>query len=189
MTDLDLSQVRADAQEARETVPRSEKLSDLSEKCGQQLELENQVEMIEKELKDTKEKLNRLSQVDIPDLMHELGVSNFTLTNGLKVQVSPFYGAKISEENSERAFNWLEDHGHEGIIKGELIIMYKRTDKQRLGQFFDLARELGFLTKDKLSVHPMTLKAFVKEQLTESNELPRELFGVYTGWQTKISKR
>jgi len=38
-------------------------------------------------------------------------------------------------------------------------------------------------------VEPMTLKAFVREQITEGTELPMDKFGVFVGAETKISKK
>lgn len=184
-----LDEVRRDAQDTA-AIPRDEQLSILSSKANQQVELEDEIAQIEQELKDKKAALAKVSELEIPELMNQLGVSNFTLKNGLKVGVAPFYAAKIPEATSEQAFDWLEENDHAGIIKGEFVVMYRRPDKQRIGQFLDLARELGFETKDKLAVHPMTLKAFVREQIeTGVEDFPRDLFGVYTGWKTKISKR
>lgn len=187
MTDF-LNQVRRDAQDA-EAIPKDKQLSVLSEWCQFQLDLEDDIEKAERRLDELKKQHREVSGIQIPDLMQSLGISDFTLKNGLRVKVSPFFGAKIPEPLEDQAFDWLEENHHEGIIKGEFIVQYKRADKQRLGQFIELANEMGFSTKDKLHVHPMTLKAFVKEQITSGQDLPRELFGVYTGWQTKISKR
>lgn len=184
-----LEQVKRDAEETK-AIPRDEQLSILSGKAMKQVELEDEIAQLEQTLKDRKADLSKISELEIPELMGELGVQDFTLKNGLKVGVKPFYAAKIPEEKSEQAFDWLESNGHDGIIKGQFIVMYRRPDKQRIGQFLDLARELGFETKDKLEVHPMTLKAFVREQIESGDEgFQRDLFGVYTGWKTKISKR
>jgi hypothetical protein len=38
----------------------------------------------------------------------------------------------------------------------------------------------------KESVHPQTLNAFVKEQLTSGKDLPADLFGVYVGSRAKL---
>jgi hypothetical protein len=184
-----LDEVKRDVEQAK-AIPKDEQLSLLSSKAQRQIELEDEVESLESRLKETKAALAKVSELEIPELMGQLGVKEFTLTVGLKVKVAPFYAAKIPEEKSEQAFDWLEDNDHAGIIKGEFVVMYRRPDKQRIGQFLDLARELGFDTKDKLAVHPQTLKAFVREQIEGGTEdFPRELFGVYTGWKTKISKK
>lgn len=185
-----LKQVKADAEELRQAVPRDEQLGILAQKAAKQVQLEKEIEDLELTLKERKGELAKISELEIPELMGSLGVADFTLKDGYKVKVSAFYAGKITEEKADQAFDWLEENGHDGIIKGEFVVMYRRPDKQRIGQFLDLARELGFETKDKLNVHPMTLKAFLKEQIEGGTEdFPRDLFGTYTGWKTKISKR
>jgi hypothetical protein len=183
-----LDEVKQDAKGMAESIPRDEQLGNLAKKVEEQASLEDQVTELETQLAEKKKDLQKVSMLEIPEIMQELGISRLTMKSGSAVEVKPFYSGKITEEKSDQAFNWLEDHGHEGIIKGELIIMYKRPDKQRLGQFLELAKELGFLVKDKLTVHPMTLKAFIKEQITEGSDLPRDLFNVYVGWVTKITR-
>lgn len=190
MNDEDfLAEVRRDAEQTQ-AIPKDELMESLAKKALRQVELENEVLDLETRLKARKADLAKVSEYEIPELMQQIGVSKFTLTNGLEVKTSPFYVGKISEEKADLAFDWLEENKHDGIIKGEFVVMYRRPDKQRLGQFIDLARELGLEFKDKLSVHPMTLKAFVKEQIESGDEdFPRDLFGVYTGWKTKITSK
>ena len=38
-------------------------------------------------------------------------------------------------------------------------------------------------------VEPMTLKAFVKDQTEQGQNIPQELFGLYIGEKSKIMKR
>ena len=56
-------------------------------------------------------------------------------------------------------------------------------------EFIDKVKSLGYQPIQKLSVHAMTLKAFVREQIAEGNDLPMDTFGVFVGAETKISKK
>ena len=47
----------------------------------------------------------------------------------------------------------------------------------------------GFTTSGKKWVEPMTLKAFVREQVENGNDLPLETFNVYIGQKTRIIKK
>ena len=38
-------------------------------------------------------------------------------------------------------------------------------------------------------VEPMTLKAFVKDQIEKGSAIPMDLFGIYIGDKAKITKR
>jgi len=46
----------------------------------------------------------------------------------------------------------------------------------------------GYATNGKKWVEPMTLKAFIREQVEGGNDLPLETFNVYIGQKTRIIK-
>ena len=56
-------------------------------------------------------------------------------------------------------------------------------------EFIDKISTLGYEPTQKVWVEPMTLKAFVREQINEGSELPMDTFGVFVGAETKISKK
>lgn len=184
MSDLNLDDVSQDVDNAK-AVPTTETLSSLATLARSQLEVEQSIEEIEELLKSKKELLRDLSEVKIPEVFAQLGISEFKLNNGLKVRVSPYYSGKA---DSDQAFDWLEENGHADIIKGEFTVMYRRSDKSKISSFNAMAAQLGFSVKDKLAVHPMTMKSFVKEQIEEGINIPRDIFNIYTGFKTKIGK-
>ena len=51
-----------------------------------------------------------------------------------------------------------------------------------------LAQGQGYEPIQKLKVEPMTLKALVRERLESGKEMPTELFNVFAGNQTKITR-
>jgi len=50
-------------------------------------------------------------------------------------------------------------------------------------------REKGHNVKQAEKVEPMTLKAFVKEQIQDGKNVPSDLFGVYVASKTKITTK
>lgn len=184
MTDLNLNDVVADV-ETTQAIPTEEKIKSLASMAREQLQLEQSIEDAEKALKDKKDQLQTLSEFKIPELFNELGLSEFKLSNGLKVKVSPFYSGKITDES---AYDWLEENEHGDIIKGEFIVQYRRPDAPKLQAFQALAASMGLSVVEKMGVHAMTLKAFIRSQIESGQPLPRELFNVYTGFKTKIGK-
>ena len=46
----------------------------------------------------------------------------------------------------------------------------------------------GLAPEVRQSIHPSTLKAFVKEQLTTGKDIPSEPFGIYIGSKAIIKK-
>lgn len=192
MTDQDLydvaanflDEVQEDANAA--AIPTEEKLSRLSSLAQQLIDAEDQVASLENQIKAAKEEVGRLSELAIPELMSDVGVREFKLSNGLKVSVKPFFSGKITDENAGEAYDWLDQRGFSDIVKGELIVQFRRNED--VTEIMELAHQLNFDTKEKMGIHHQTLSAFIKEQITEGKDLPRELFGVYTGFKTKIGR-
>lgn len=183
-TDNFLDEVQEDA--AASAIPTEEKLKRLSNLCQYQIDKEDLITNLENQVKAAKEELNKVSEFEIPELMSEIGIREFKLSNGLKVTVKPFFSGKITDENAGEAYDWLDQRGFSDIVKGELIVQFRRNED--VTEIMELAHQLNFDTKEKMGIHHQTLSAFIKEQITEGKDLPRELFGVYTGFKTKIGR-
>lgn len=141
-----------------------------------------EVASLEQQLSVAKLDLQRLEQDDLPDLMMELELTTFTLSNGTKVEVQQDVQCGISEERRRAAHSWLIDHEFGGLIKTEVSVAFDRggyAEAQRV------AAEIGGAVKE--SVHPSTLKSFIKEQLAAGNPVPFELFGVRPFNRVKIA--
>jgi len=179
--DLFLREVMAD----KPILPEAEKLGQLSKLVTQQLAIERAIKETEERLSLYKSELAKVSEVDIPDLFSELDLSEIRIQSGIKVSVKPYYSAKIT---SDEAYQWLEDHGHGGIIKGKVSVSFPRGyDQIKLQQIISLATQMGLAAEAIETVHPSTLRAWVKETIEEGRELDRALFNVYTGMRTKLS--
>ena len=77
---------------------------------------------------------------------------------GYRVTISTVVRASIRKEMKESAFSWLRQEGHGDIIKVEP------------------------------TVHPETLAAWGRAELEVGNELPDELFSIYTYDTTSLTK-
>ena len=80
--------------------------------------LEKEIEEHESVLKERKEQLRKLEEESIPNMLNELGMKDFTMADGSKITVKPFYSASIKEENRAQAYEWLREHGYDDIISG-----------------------------------------------------------------------
>ena len=61
-------------------------------------------------------------------------------------------------------------------------------EDQKADDFRDTAKQKGFQVEQNTSVHPQTLKAFVKERCEKGEEFPMELFGAFIGHRAIIKK-
>lgn len=152
---------------------------------------QEEVAQCEESLKIAREVVRKIEQEFIPNTMQEIGMESFILSNGAKISVSTFYDAKISEENKEQALKWLHDHGFGSLIKTEVSCKFDRESYDEAIALTHLLKEKGFDYMDKETVHPMTLKTFVKNQIESTEEdvvrPPKELFGIYIGKKAKVT--
>ena len=146
------------------------------------------VARLEDELKQSKEDLRKLTDEDLPSMLHELGVQSFTLDDGSKVDVKPTYGAHIRADNKAAAHQWLRDNGFDDIIKNQVTCTFGRGEDDQAASFVEIAVSSGHAPIQKADVHPSTLKAFVKERIEAGRDIPQDLFGVYTGHRATIKR-
>ena len=163
-------------------------LSLVSALANQQLELAKELEKLETAVKAKKEELRLTSEQELPDAMQAAGLTQIKLSTGENITISEFYNAHISKANQEIAYKWLLAHGHEGLIKNEVLLKFGREETAVVNETVAALKARGLAPEIRQSIHPSTLKAFVKEQLTTGNDIPTEPFGIYIGTKAIIKK-
>jgi hypothetical protein len=161
----------------------------LSDQVEKLKDLEDSIVAKEEELKQLKQQADAVSGEVIPTMMQELNISTLKLADGSAVEVKPVYGASISAEKKEEAFEWLRSNGLGDLIKNEVTVSFGRNEDNKAIAYATLAQGQGFQPSQKLKVEPMTLKALVRERLESGKEMPTELFNVFAGNRTKITRK
>jgi hypothetical protein len=87
------------------------------------------------------------------------------------------------------AFTWLRENGHGDLIKNNVMLTFGRNQDNEAKSLIAELREKGHNVKQAEKVEPMTLKAFVKEQIQGGKNVPADLFGVYVASKTKITTK
>jgi hypothetical protein len=164
-------------------------LKALSDKSKELENLDNAIKDIEEELGKYKAMYREISEVEIPSMLSELGLSEITLANGNKISTTSYYSARISEDKRDEAFQWLNDNGFADIIKNTVSVSFGREEDDSAKKLVDSLEDNGYATAQKKWVEPMTLKAFVREQVEKGSDLPLETFNVYIGQKTRIIKK
>lgn len=183
----DLDDILGMAAAEAPAVPKDEQLADLSSLVKDLVTVRQQIEDLDETRKVLAARELRLGGELIPSKMQELGVSSVTV-DGRKISCKPFYSAKIKPESEPLAFDWLEESGHGGVIKGELIVAYRRPDREKAMEIRKLIKEtFGFDSNVKLGVHHSTLRALVRELVEDEGVVPPpDLFELFIGQQTVI---
>ena len=162
---------------------------DIAVKCNELIDLQNEIKTIEEKLNKVKEQEKFLSEHAIPSLMQSSGISMIKLEDGTEVKVSPYYYAKISEDKKEAAFAWLRENGFGDLIKNNISLDFGMNEDSEANKVVAQLKAKGYNVFQSTTVHSSTLKAFVKEQITEGKGLPEDLFGIYTASKTKLTTK
>jgi hypothetical protein len=146
-------------------------------------------EKLESLLKQNAVLIQRLETQDLPAAMKSLGMAQFTLEDGTQIKVQEEVHCGISDSNRLAALEWLRTSGNESIIKRVVSVYFGKGEDNAAHTFVDTIKEAlpDNQLEDKVSVHPSTLKSFVKERIELEKEdsvhpdqkIPRDLFGVF----------
>lgn len=147
----------------------------------QQYDLEKKIKELETELEEKRKELKGLKEAELPNMMNELGLQGFTLSNGWAIRIDPQIYASISKENQDEAYTWLESNGHGDLIKREFNIKFNKEQEKDVKKFQrDLSKRKKPLNVSiKKSVHHQTLNSWVRESIAGGIVIPEKTFGVY----------
>ena len=166
-------------------------LESVSTLLQEQLKIETEIEIAELELQNKKEKFRKLSEEIIPSKMTELGMTSTTMLDGSKVDVVENIYVSIPKDpdKSRACYNWLEDNGLGDIIKNQVGMSFGKGENEDAKKLEDTIKDLGFIPEVKVSVHPSTLKATVKQLVKDGKSVPDNFFNLFIGQKTKITKK
>ena len=163
-------------------------LSLVSALANKQVQLAQELASLEEAVKAKKEEFRLTSEQELPEAMQTAGLTEIVLSTGEKITVAEFYNAHISKANQDTAYLWLTQNGHAGLIKNEVSLKFGRDEDSVVQETILALKSRGLAPEVRQSVHPSTLKAFVKEQLTSGKDIPTEPFGIYIGSKAIIKK-
>jgi len=172
-----------------EVLDRTENIKSLADQVKTLRNLEDQVKADEELLKDKKRDLEKISGEIIPTLLSEMGLASLKLADGSAIEVKQYYAANISVKNREAAYNWLRSNNLGDIIKNDITVSFGRNEDNKAAEYANLAQSQGFQPTQKLKVEPMTLKALVRERIEKGVEMPMDIFNVFVGNRTKLTRK
>ena len=170
-------------------VPKNEDLHGIAVLATKQLVAQAKVSDLENQLELAKAQLTTIQEIELPESMLHLGLKSFTLSDGSKLDVKTFYRGNISKNRTEEAHDWLRDHDHADLIKNDVICSYGKGEDHDALVLMGKLEEMNVDYENRKSVHPSTLKAFVREQIEMGKEIPLDLLGVYIGQRSEIRRQ
>ena len=175
-------------EDRKESLGEVDNAKALSDQVTKLQVLEDEIVEQEKKLKELKRNQELLSGEVIPTMMTEMNISTLKLADGSAVEVKPVYGASIPVAKKEEAYTWLRENGLGDLIKNEIAVAFGRNEDNKAMAYATLAQGQGYEPIQKLKVEPMTLKALVRERLESGQEMPSDLFNVFAGNRTKVTR-
>lgn len=170
-------------QDEQENVSK-EQLKSITTLAKKQLKLQKDIIKTSEKLKEQNKELTKISEVDIPSVMNEVGLNLLRLKSGDTLEVKTEAYASISEKNWPKVTKWLKKNNFDGIIKDQITVVLGKgmgKEAERIMKALEktTAKMQGVDPLEKKSIHAGTLKAFVKERIAEGKKFPRLIFGVY----------
>ena len=153
-------------------------LQSISKTAAAQVAAEEAVADAEAKLKEAKARLETISKQTLPALMRQAGMSEFKLDDGTKITVKEDFHCGISEERAPLAFEWLRRNNFDGILKTKLGIEFQKGQDAVAIKLAETLIKKGLPADLKSSVHPQTLKSFIKEQREKGASPPEDIFGI-----------
>jgi len=187
MNDL-LAEMASDSEATPDKIDQLQdgKLDIVSRLANEAATLERELADAEKLMKEKKSALHKITDEQLPEALEVMGLQKFTLVDGSEIAVKPIYAASIPKDRKEEAFQWLREKGYDDIIKNTVSVRFGRGEDELCERLKNLLSQENYPLEQADKVEPMTLKAFVKEQIERGNEMPLDLFGVYVGQRVKI---
>lgn len=154
-----------------------------------QVELEASVAHLESELKKEKERLRKVAEVELPELLvNELNVSMFALGDGTRVEVTDKLLCSVPKKNMPLVAKWLVDNNHGAIVKNDVTLPFDKGETEKVAELSRVLEDAGFSQYSvKESVHTGQLKKLIQELEEAGEDVPLSLFGAYHHKTSKVS--
>ena len=150
--------------------------------------VEQQIEDAENHIKSLKQEKHRLSVENIPALMDEMGVERIDV-DGLTVERKMIISASIPKDRKDEAFSWLRENGLDDIIKNAVTCSFGKGQDNSAKNVIAILQDAGFDPATKTHVHPSTLKAFVKERVTDGKPIDLDMFGAFISNAAQLRRK
>ncbi len=150
--------------------------------------VEDQIADAEQYLKAVKLEKHKLSTENIPALMDEMGVERLDV-DGLTVERRMVVSASIPVDRRDEAYTWLRENHLDDIIKNDVVLSFGKGQDNQAGDVVGLLKDRGFDPSTKTHVHPSTLKAFVKERITDGKPIDLDMFGAFVNNTAQIKRK
>lgn len=175
---LDLAQMMSKDAESADVKISDTAIQIISSLALQQLDWESKITQLTVDLEHAQDALRQIQEYLLPETMVSAGMSEFKLVNGSKITIKNDVYASIRKDFIDDAVKWLDENGLGDIVKDKININFGRGESEEARKVIEFCKANGYDAGETLSVHPQTLKATIKEQMSRGVQFPEEFFSI-----------
>jgi len=166
-------------------------ITDIASECIKLKQKEDEIALLEEQLKEKKAEADDIGSRVIPELLAEQGLSEIKLSDGSKVSVKKEFRATIPKDDARResCLQWLRDQGLGDIIKNNVTVSFGKGEDDKSEKLLKLAADNGFQPQQKSDVAWNTLTALYQERVQSGLDMPSESFSLWIKDKTKITRK
>jgi len=153
-------------------LPPDSEMSSLAALGQDLVAAEESVFLAEHKLKLAKAARDNIANVQIPDLMKELGVEFIGMAGGRRVDVKSILSVTPLAADRPLVFAELEKQGAGSLIKTTVSVPFGRGQDAEVQALLELLQDKGLAGKLDKKVEPQTLKKHVRDRLEEGLPIP-----------------
>lgn len=180
--------LKAAMADAESAAPSQDKLVSVEQLIAEQVRLEDLLESLEQQRKETQALYDNIRDRQLPDALLEANIQSFETKTGLKVKIEKLYLASVNKDNAPKFYDWLDEHGNGGIIESNILLPFGKGGRDEAKSIAEKLKSEGLQPVLSESIHWATLRAFAREQIEEGNDLPPEL-SVHQVDRAKIQRK
>jgi len=165
-------------EDSKAPAPTDDQLGQITDLVAQLLKLQQQLVAANEVATKISNKIERLSGTDIPEAMKVIGLTMFKLSDGRVVELNEMDIGSYTKDNEQAVFSWLRKNNHGDMIKNALSVQIgkgKEALVDKLKKVLGQKAYDGCVVEVKENIHASTFKAFVREQLAEGKQLPKQI--------------
>lgn len=156
-----------------------DQLAAIVQLAERQLELQEEVNQIELQLKKKAEELKNISQNILPDAMENAGISELKLSNGAKLSLKKDMSIAVPKSRMEDICEWLREQKHDSLILHQLVTEIPKGKDDLAAKAIKLLAPLKLMIQDTENVNSTSLKALLKDLRAKGSDVDLGFFGAY----------
>lgn len=184
----------------------SAELSQVSALAARMIQIDLAKSKLAERVKELDTEQDRIANQDLPALMEEVGLKEFKLRTGEKIEIKPIISASIPSESAiakekdvekhaemkerlEKALSYIVKEGGGAMIKNILMVEFGKDSVKETRAAVSALKKLKLTPVVTKGIHPQTLTSWVKEKIANGHPPDFDTFGVYSGTRAVVNTK